>query len=58
MTITMQAINNLQANLWTAVMGKDKARNADSIDQKYNKLNNGLWEKMPVIKVLHVNYSY
>lgn len=27
-------INNLQANLWTAVKGKDKARNADSIDQK------------------------
>ena len=33
-TITTQAFNNLQANLWRAGKGKNRAINTDSIDKK------------------------
>lgn len=60
MTITTQAIDNLQANLWTAVKGKEKARNVDLIrsEMKYSQPQTLGKNVKSWLMVLHVNYSY
>lgn len=60
MTITTQTIDNLQANLWTAVKGKEKARNVDSIrsEMKYSQPQTLGKNVKSWLTVLHVNYSY